>query len=179
VRESVEEPTELVDRVCAIDIGKAGLVACMRVPHETLPGRWVQEVREYPTSTPALLGLADWLCCQQIHLVGMEATSDYWKPVFYLLEAEGFTCWLLNAKHVKNVPGRPPAEDRQAGRGLAGQGGRTRPGHEPAAGPGPPARAGPDEPGLSWHARLQLDLRVSRSQSEFVRGRDVCAGHDR
>jgi transposase len=40
----------------------------------------------------------------------MEATSDYWKPVFYLLEAEGFTCWLLNAKHVKNVPGRPKTD---------------------------------------------------------------------
>jgi transposase len=40
----------------------------------------------------------------------MEATSDYWKPVYYLLEAEGFTCWLLNAKHVKNVPGRPKTD---------------------------------------------------------------------
>jgi transposase len=40
----------------------------------------------------------------------MEATSDYWKPVFYLLEAEGFTCWLLNARHVKNVPGRPKTD---------------------------------------------------------------------
>ena len=40
----------------------------------------------------------------------MEATTDYWKPVFYLLEAEGFTCWLLNAKHVKNVPGRPKTD---------------------------------------------------------------------
>jgi transposase len=40
----------------------------------------------------------------------MEATSAYWKPVFYLLEAEGFKCWLLNAKHVKNVPGRPKTD---------------------------------------------------------------------
>ncbi|WP_435793668.1 hypothetical protein [Nonomuraea glycinis] len=42
--------------------------------------------------------------------MAMEATSDYWKPVYYLLEAEGFTCWLLNAKHVKNVPGRPKTD---------------------------------------------------------------------
>ena len=115
MQESVEmQPTELVERVCAIDIGKAGLVACVRVPHDTVAGRRVQEVREYQTSTPALLGLADWLRCQQIELVGMEATSDYWKPVFYLLEAEGFTCWLLNAKHVKNVPGRPKTDKLDA-----------------------------------------------------------------
>jgi transposase len=44
----------------------------------------------------------------------MEATSDYWKPAFYLLEAEGFTCWLLNARHVKNVPGRPKTDKLDA-----------------------------------------------------------------
>jgi transposase len=97
-------------RVCAIDIGKAGLVACVRVPHETRTDLRVQEVREYATVTPALLALADWLRCHQVQVVAMEATSAYWKPVFYLLEAEGFTCWLLNAKHVKNVPGRPKTD---------------------------------------------------------------------
>jgi transposase len=116
VQSSVES-VELAERVCAIDIGKAGLVACVRVPDESLPGRRVEEVREYSTTTPALLGLADWLRCQQVQqvqLVAMEATSDYWKPVFYLLEAEGFTCWLLNAKHVKNVPGRPKTDKLDA-----------------------------------------------------------------
>jgi transposase len=58
----------------------------------------------------SLLELADWLRCEGITLVAMEATSSYWKPVFYLLEAEGFTCWLLNARHVKNVPGRPKTD---------------------------------------------------------------------
>ena len=62
------------------------------------------------TTTPALLGVADWLRCQQVELVGMEATSDYWKPVFHLLEAEGFRYWLLNARDVKNVPGRPKTD---------------------------------------------------------------------
>jgi transposase len=57
-----------------------------------------------------LLALADWLRVERVELVAMEATSAYWKPVFYLLEAEGFTCWLLNAKHVKNVPGRPKTD---------------------------------------------------------------------
>lgn len=109
-----EEPVERYTRVCAIDIGKAGLVACIRTPHEHNPGRRVQEVREYATVTSALLQLADWLRCQQVQLVAMEATSSYWKPVFYLLEAEGLQCWLLNARHVKNVPGRPKTDKLDA-----------------------------------------------------------------
>jgi transposase len=110
MEEMTEEPVQLVARVCAIDIGKAGVVACVRVPHARRPDRRVQEVREYATVTPALLALADWLRVERVELVAMEATSDYWKPVFYLLEAEGFDCWLLNAKHVKNVPGRPKTD---------------------------------------------------------------------
>ncbi|HEX2289930.1 MAG TPA: IS110 family transposase [Pseudonocardiaceae bacterium] len=105
-----DESMQLVERVAALDLGKAGLTACVRVPHEDRPGRRRQEVREYSTLSRSLLELADWLRCERIELVAMEATSDYWKPVFYLLEAEGFTCWLLNAKHVKNVPGRPKTD---------------------------------------------------------------------
>jgi hypothetical protein len=114
MEESTDEPVGLVERACAIDIGKAGLVVCVRVPHESKPGRRVQEVREYATTTPALLGLADWLHDQHIELVAMEATSDFWKPVFYLLEAAGFECRRLNAKHVKNVPGRPKTDKLDA-----------------------------------------------------------------
>ena len=108
--ESTDEPVELVERVAALDVGKAAVMACVRVPHEDRPGRRRQEIREYATLSRSLLELADWLRCERIELVAMEATSDYWKPVFYLLEAEGFTCWLLNAKHVKNVPGRPKTD---------------------------------------------------------------------
>jgi transposase len=108
--EHTDEPVELVERVAALDLGKAGLVACVRVPHADKPGRRRQEIREYATLSRSLLELADWLRCERVELVAMEATSDYWKPVFYLLEAEGFTCWLLNAKHVKNVPGRPKTD---------------------------------------------------------------------
>jgi transposase len=105
---------ELVQRVCALDIGKASVMACVRVPLEGRPGRRRQEVREFPTMVRSLLRLADWLRCEGVELVTMEATSDYWKPVFYLLEAEGFTCWLLNPKHVKNVPGRPKTDKLDA-----------------------------------------------------------------
>jgi transposase len=104
------ERAELVERVAALDIGKAVLTACIRVPHEDKPGRRRQEVREYVTTTRSLLELADWLRCQGVTLVVMEATFSYWKPPFYLLEAEGFECWLLNARHVKNVPGRPKTD---------------------------------------------------------------------
>jgi transposase len=112
--ETTDEPVELAERVAALDLGKATLMACLRVPHEDRPGRCRQEIREYPTLSRALLELADWLRCERVGLVVMEATSDYWKPVFYLLEAEGFTCWLLNAKHVKNVPGRPKTDKLDA-----------------------------------------------------------------
>jgi transposase len=112
--EATDEPVQLVERVAALDIGKAGLVACIRVPHERTPGRRRQEVTEYATTTGALLQLADQLRHLQVTRVAMEATSDYWKPVFYLLEAEGFECWLLNATHVKNVPGRPKTDKLDA-----------------------------------------------------------------
>jgi transposase len=80
------------------------------VPHDDKPGHRRQEVREHATTTRSLLDLAARLHAAGVTLVAMEATSDYWKPAFYLLEAEGFTCWLLNAKHVKNVPGRPKTD---------------------------------------------------------------------
>jgi transposase len=108
--EETDEPAQLVERVAALDIGKAALMACIRVPHEDKPGRRRQEVHEYATTTRSLLELADWLRCQGVTLVVMEATSSYWKPPFYLLEAEGFECWLLNARHVKNVPGMPKTD---------------------------------------------------------------------
>jgi transposase len=112
--EGTDETVHLVERVAALDIGKAGLMACIRVPNERTPGRRRQEVTEYATTTGALLQLADRLRELGVTRVAMEATSDYWKPVFYLLEAEGFECWLLNAAHVKNVPGRPKTDKLDA-----------------------------------------------------------------
>jgi transposase len=63
VEEISEEPAELVERVAALDIGKAMLVACVRVPHDPKPGRRRQEIRTFATTTRSLLGLADWLDC--------------------------------------------------------------------------------------------------------------------
>lgn len=94
-------------RVAALDIGKAEVVCCVRVPHEGKPGRRLQEVLTYSTMTRRLLAMSDHLRCLGVSRVVMEATEDYWKPVFYLLEAQGLDPWLVNAKDVKHLPGRP------------------------------------------------------------------------
>jgi transposase len=107
--EITEEPAALVERIVALDIGKAALTVCVRVSHEDKPGARRQEVRTYATLTPALLELRDWLICQGVTLVVMEATSAYWKPPFYLLE-DDIECWVVNARDVKNVPGRPKTD---------------------------------------------------------------------
>jgi len=114
MEEITEELTALVERVAALDIGKATLTACVRVPHETRPGRRRQEVRTCATTTRSLLGLRDWLVCQGVTRVVMEATSAYWKPPFYLLEDDIAECWVVNARDVKNVPGRPKTDKLDA-----------------------------------------------------------------
>jgi transposase len=78
--EETDEAVELVERVAALDLGKATLTCCIRIPHETDPARRRQEVNEYSTTTRSLLGLADRLRSHGVTLVAMEATSDYWKP---------------------------------------------------------------------------------------------------
>ncbi|MFD6757471.1 IS110 family RNA-guided transposase [Micromonospora gifhornensis] len=100
--------------MAGLDIGKASLVCCARVPDETKPGRRLQEVRTYPTMTRSLIGLAERLAVLGVTRVVMEATSDYWKPVFYLLEAHGFEVWLVNARDVKHLPGRPKTDKLDA-----------------------------------------------------------------
>jgi transposase len=103
------------DRVCGIDIGKAGMVATIRVPSDKDPARRAAETRRFGTTRREVLALADWLRCWQVPAVVMQATSDYWKGPFYRLEAEGFECVLADARQVKNLPGRPkrdPADSR-------------------------------------------------------------------
>ena len=105
-----QDNEEIIERVAALDIGKAELVCCVRVPDEDHRGRRLQEVETYSTMTRPLLCMADRLACLGVTRVVMEATSDYWKPVFYLLEAAGFEAWLVNAKDVKHLPGRPKTD---------------------------------------------------------------------
>src|SRR4051794_29688792 len=101
-----DEP-EIIERVAALDVGKAEVVCCVRVPGPD--GRRMQEVRTITTMTAALLGLGDWLATLGVTRVVMEATSDYWRAPFYLLE-DRFQAWLVNAKDVKHLPGRPKTD---------------------------------------------------------------------
>ena len=105
-----EDTEEIIERVAGLDIGKAELVACTRVPDPERAGRRVQQVRTYSTMTRSLLDLVDCLVALGVTRVVMEATSDYWKPVYYLLEARGLDPWLVNARDVKHLPGRPKSD---------------------------------------------------------------------
>jgi transposase len=112
VLEETNQTEELVERVAALDIGKAELVCCVRVPGKA--GRRLQEVTTYATMTRSLLQLADRLAELGVTRVVLEATSDYWKPPFYLLEAQGLEVWLVNAREVKHLPGRPKTDKLDA-----------------------------------------------------------------
>ena len=79
------------------------VVVCVRTPGEG--GRRVSETRTYRTMSRSLEAMADWLVEQGVTLAGMESTATYWKPVLYCLE-ERMGTWLLNAAHIKAVPGR-------------------------------------------------------------------------
>ena len=93
----------IVKRAAALDVHKAQVTACVRVPGR---GRErAQEVAEFPTTVRGLLVLRDWLQAHAVTQVAMEATGVYWKPVWAILE-DGFDCLLVNARHVKQVPGR-------------------------------------------------------------------------
>ncbi len=108
--EETQDTEEIIERVAALDIGKAEVVACVRVPSPDTPGRRAQEISTHSTMTRSLLRLIDRLRERGVSRVVMEATSDYWKPAFYLLEAQGFDPWLVNAKDVKHLPGRPKTD---------------------------------------------------------------------
>lgn len=93
----------VIERCAGLDVHRDTVTACVRFPG--VHAERGQEVRTFATTTVALLTLRDWLAAHRVTIVGMESTGVYWKPVFYLLE-DDFTCWLINAQHIKNVPGR-------------------------------------------------------------------------
>ena len=101
-----DEPA-IVERIAALDVSKSEVVCCARV---TGPGgQRMQEVRTTSTMTAALLALGDRLADLGVSRVVMEATRDYWRAQFYLLE-DRFETWLVNAHDVKHLPGRPKTD---------------------------------------------------------------------
>jgi transposase len=93
----------IVERPAALDVHNASVMACVRSPGQGR--RRVEHVAEFQTTARGLLGLRDWLEAHRVERVAMEATGVYWKPVWALLE-DRFDCLLVNARHVKQVPGR-------------------------------------------------------------------------
>jgi transposase len=102
----VQEDTtmEQLYTTCAgLDVHKQSVVACLLRPGAT--GHQRKEIRTFATTTPALLALADWLRGAGCTHVAMESTGSYWKPVYNILEGQ-CTLLLVNAAHIKKVPGR-------------------------------------------------------------------------
>ena len=90
---------QVVSRGCGLDVHKETVVA-------TIDGEGIERTtREFGTFTRSLTELKDWLVENKITHVAMESTGVYWKPVYNILEPTGITVWIVNARHVKNVPG--------------------------------------------------------------------------
>jgi len=96
----------IIDCVAGVDIGKAVLAATVRGPGADGRKRRREETRKFPTFAGDLDRLAVWLGEQGVTHVAMEATSDYWRPVWWVLEQAGFEMLLVNARDVHQLPGR-------------------------------------------------------------------------
>ena len=90
---------KVYDNCCGIDVHKKLMVACFIHGKE-------QEVREFGATTRELLELADWLAKGGCQMVAMESTASYWKPLYNILESSGLNAMVVNARHMKAVPGR-------------------------------------------------------------------------
>jgi transposase len=118
----VEQPREVQDeeyervweRVAAVDVAKGSGVVCTRVPDEDRPGRRRTRIWAVPARSAAVIELGDHLRAWQIQVVTLESTSDYWRIWFVILEAAGLKVQLVNARTVKNVPGRAKTDKNDA-----------------------------------------------------------------
>jgi transposase len=109
-----EDHEQILERVCAIDVAKASGKVCTRVPHPSRPGARRTRVWDVDATTNAILELGGHLAGEGIEKVTLESTSDYWRIWFYLLEAAGLDVQLVNARDVKNAPGRPKTDKLDA-----------------------------------------------------------------
>ena len=89
----------LYTHCCGLDVHKKSVVACTITPEG-------KEIRTFSTMTDDLISLVDWLKSKGCTHVAMESTASYWKPIYNLLELEEINVMVVNAKHIKNVPGR-------------------------------------------------------------------------
>jgi transposase len=150
-----QEHEQLYQRVCAIDVAKDSGKVCVRTPSGTGTGRRVSKVWEVEATFNAVSQLGEELVGMRIEKVSVESTSDYWRIWFYLLEAAGLEVQLVNAREVKNAPGRPKT-DRLDSIWLAKltEKGMLRPSFVPPA----PIRA------LRDYTRMRIDLTQERTR---------------
>jgi transposase len=95
----------MIERCAGIDIGKDEVVACVRTPAADGKSRQ-KRTRTFTSFTASLEAMADWFTEHGVTEIVMEATGSYWKPVWYVLEDRSFALKLVNAHHVKILPGR-------------------------------------------------------------------------
>jgi transposase len=105
---------QLIEHVAAIDVAKEFGKVCVRLPDPARPGRRISRVWDTDATTNAVLALACRLLDLGVEKVTVESTSDYWRIWFYLLESQGLDVQLVNARDVKNVPGRPKTDKLDA-----------------------------------------------------------------
>ena len=98
------------ERVAGIDIAKAKADVCTRLPPTREGGRRASQVEEVPAAAGQILALARRLLAGRVELVVMEATSDYWRIFYYLLEAAGLNVQLVNPAHARQLAGRPKTD---------------------------------------------------------------------
>jgi len=93
---------ELLDRCCGLDVHRDTIVACVMIGNGTQKRK---QFKTFLTFTEDIRALADWLKALQVHHIAVESTGIYWKPIFNIFDGHFDVC-LVNAQHVKNVPGR-------------------------------------------------------------------------
>jgi transposase len=109
-----EEPERVLTVAAAVDVAKASGMVCVRLPHPSIVGRRIARVWEVGSTTNQILALGADLVALGVERVVLESTSDYWRPFFYLLEGAGLSVWLVNARDVKQVTGRPKTDKLDA-----------------------------------------------------------------
>ena len=109
-----DETERILNCAAAVDVAKASGMVCVRRPHPSIEGRRMSRVWEVSSTTNSILALGEDLVLLGVKRVVLESTSDYWRPFFYLLEASGLSVWLVNARDVKQVTGRPKTDKLDA-----------------------------------------------------------------
>ena len=109
-----EEHERVWERVAAVDVAKGSGVVCTRVPDEDRAGRRRTHIWTVPARAGAVIELGDHLRARQIQVITLESTSDYWRIWYVILEAAGLRVQLVNARTVKNVPGRAKTDKNDA-----------------------------------------------------------------